>query len=129
VRAVKLSARHVGGMLAVVVGAVLVSAALAAPPDDSADPRGPGAVAGTSVVTSVRPDDQAEARGPGALSSSAVERDPGWTTLEPVATETSGFDWTYVAVALVVAAAAAFLVGGAILTARHYGGPGRLAPH
>lgn len=127
----KLSARHVGGMLAVVVGAVLVPAALAVAPDDKAEPRGPGAVAATSVVTSVRPDDRAEARGAGALSpSEAQPADPGWTTTEPaVTTESTRIDWTYVALAGAIAAAVTLLVIAAVETARHDEGPGRLAPH
>jgi hypothetical protein len=131
VRAVKLSARNVGGILAVVVGAVLVPTALAVAPDDRAEPRGPGALAATSVATSVRPDDRAEARGPGVLSpSEAQPADPGWTTTEPVVTtESTGIDWTYVALAGIIAAAVTLLVIAAVETARHHEGPGRLAPH
>jgi len=130
------SAIYVGGLLAVLVGVVLVPAALAQRPDDQAAPRGPGAVAPAQVtVESVRPDDRAEPRGPGTLYSASVRPDdrpthgPGATTVEPiVVVESTGFDWTYPALAGALAVVAALIVGAVLMT-RHHGGPGRLAPH
>jgi len=129
------SAIYVGGLLAV-VGVVLVPTALAQRPDDQAGPRGPGAVAPTALpVESVRPDDRAEPRGPGTLYSASVRPNdrpthgPGSTTVEPiVVVESTGFDWTYPALAGALAVVAALIVAAVLMT-RHHGGPRRLAPH
>jgi len=130
-----LSAKYVGGVLAVAVGAFLVPATLAAGPDDQADPRGPGAVAATALVVTARPDDRAEARGPGTVRPAAVRPDdraetrgPGATTGTAIVVSETGFDWGPVALVAVIAVVAALVVGGVMLI-RHHGGPGRLAPH
>ncbi len=133
----------IGWALAAIVGALLVSPALGVTrPDDRAGPLGVGAA---SVATQpTHPNDLAGPLGAGAASIDVQPTHPNdregplgvgavvgvsEPTVVPAVESPSGRDWGRITLGVAIVALLALAAGGAAVTLREHGGPGRPVPH